>query len=50
MAAWVSYGEEGKVLVRVAAELIIVVEHLAPPVHFLGCWQSQCSGGCNPFI
>lgn len=33
LAAWVANGEEGKVLVRVAAELIIGVEHLAPPVH-----------------
>ena len=33
LAAWAAYSEEGKVLVRVAAELIIGVEHLAPPVH-----------------
>jgi hypothetical protein len=36
LAVWAANGEEGKVLVRVAAELIIRIEHLAPPVHCLG--------------
>jgi len=33
LAAWAAYGEEGKVLMRVAAELMIGVGHLAPPMH-----------------
>jgi hypothetical protein len=32
LAAWTAYGEKGKVFVCVATELIIRVEHLAPPV------------------